>query len=91
MIENFRGYHCPIQHPGFSTVVDVDEDSYLCSRTPGSESGPRRAALEGRGRKPAYDVGAVTQAQYHYLWPNCTLSINPAIRTCRSTWGAGGA
>src|SRR5262245_40091448 len=29
MIENFlECYHCPIQHPGFSTVVDVDEESY---------------------------------------------------------------
>src|SRR5262249_26970411 len=29
MIENFlECYHCPVQHPGFSTVVDVDEESY---------------------------------------------------------------
>src|SRR5262249_57806132 len=29
MIENFlECYHCPVQHPGFSTVVDVDEDTY---------------------------------------------------------------
>ena len=28
--------------------------------------------------RPAYDVrGAVTQAQYHFLWPNLTISINP--------------
>ena len=27
MIENFlECYHCPVQHPGFSTVVDVDEE-----------------------------------------------------------------
>ena len=82
MIENFlECYHCPIQHPGFSTVVDVDEDTYALQPHDwfSSQVAPvRRSALEGGGRKPAYDVrGAVTQAQYHYLWPNLTLSINP--------------
>jgi len=29
MIENFlECYHCPVQHPGFSAVVDVAEESY---------------------------------------------------------------
>ena len=82
MIENFlECYHCPVQHPGFSTVVDVDEETYalVAHRWFSSQVAPvRRSALEGRGRKPAYEVrGAVTQAQYHYLWPNFTLSINP--------------
>ncbi len=82
MIENFlECYHCPVQHPGFSTVVDVDEDTYGLRAYEwfSSQVAPvRPSALEGRGRKPAYDVrGAVTQAQYHYLWPNVTLSINP--------------
>lgn len=82
MIENFlECYHCPVQHPGFSTVVDVDEDTYALQahRWFSSQVAPvRRSALEGGGRKPVYDArGAVTQAQYHYLWPNLTLSINP--------------
>jgi carnitine monooxygenase subunit len=82
MIENFlECYHCPVQHPGFTTVVDVAEDSYRLGAHEwfSSQIAPvRRSALEGNGRKPAYDVrGAVTQAQYHYLWPNLTLSINP--------------
>jgi hypothetical protein len=61
--------------------VDVDEDAYALEAHGwfSSQVAPvRRSALEGRGRKPAYDVrGAVTQAQYHHLWPNFTLSINP--------------
>jgi phenylpropionate dioxygenase-like ring-hydroxylating dioxygenase large terminal subunit len=82
LIENFlECYHCPIRHPGFSTVVDVDEDTYRLESHEwfSSQVAPvRRSALEGRGRKPAYDArGAVTQAQYHYLWPSFTLSINP--------------
>ena len=82
MIENFlECYHCPVQHPGFSAVVDVAEESYGLHAHEwfSSQVAPVRAsALEGRGRKTAYDVhGAVTQAQYHYLWPSLTISINP--------------
>jgi len=82
MIENFlECYHCPVQHPSFSTVVDVDEDTYSLRAYEwfSSQVAPvRRSALEGRGRKPPYDArGAVTQAQYHYLWPNFTVSVNP--------------
>jgi choline monooxygenase len=82
MIENYlECYHCPIQHPGFSTVVDVDEDVYSlrsyewfsCQVAP-----VRASALEGTGKKAAYDArGAVTQAQYNFLWPNFTININP--------------
>ncbi len=82
MIENFlECYHCPVRHPGFSAVVDVAEDSYGLRAYEwfSSQVAPvRRSALEGQGRKAAYDVrGAVTQAQYHFLWPNLTMSINP--------------
>jgi choline monooxygenase len=82
MIENFlECYHCPVQHPAFSAVVDVDEDSYALEPHGwfSSQVAPvRPSALEGRGRRPAYDVrGAITQAQYHFVWPNLTLSINP--------------
>jgi choline monooxygenase len=95
MIENFlECYHCPVQHPGFSTVVDVDEDAYVLRPYEwfSTQVAPvRRSALEGRGRRPAYDVrGAVIQAQYHYLWPNLTLSINPGHPNRRRRVGAGG-
>ncbi len=39
----------------------------------------RSAVLEGTSKKElAYDArGAVTQSQYHFLWPNFTININP--------------
>jgi choline monooxygenase len=82
MIENYlECYHCPVQHPGFSAVIDVDPDTYRLQAFEwfSSQTGPvRPSALEGKGKKPAYDArGAVTQAQYHMLWPNLTVSINP--------------
>ena len=82
MIENYlECYHCLIQHPGFSAVIDVDPDMYslqpyewFCSQV-----GPvRSAVLAGKSKKIAYDArGAVTQAQYHFVWPNFTININP--------------
>jgi choline monooxygenase len=82
MLENYlECYHCPVQHPGFSNVVDVDQDAYILRPYEGflSQVAPVRAsALAGTGKKTAYDVrGAVTQAQYHLLWPNLTININP--------------
>jgi choline monooxygenase len=82
MIENYlECYHCPVQHPGFSSVVDVDEDAYQLRPYEwfSSQVAPvRPSVLQGKGKKTAYDtLGAVTQAQYHLLWPNFTININP--------------
>lgn len=82
MLENYlECYHCPIQHPSFSAVIDVDPDTYLLRAYEWflSQVAPvRPSVLEGKGKKPTYDArGAVTQAQYHLLWPNFTLNLNP--------------
>lgn len=82
MIENYlECYHCPIQHPGFSAVVTVEPDAYSLRSYEwfSSQVGAvRPAALDGQARRGTYDArGAITQAQFHYLWPNFTLSINP--------------
>jgi phenylpropionate dioxygenase-like ring-hydroxylating dioxygenase large terminal subunit len=82
IVENFlECYHCPFRHPGFSAVVEVGEGDYSlrAHEWHSSQVAPvRPAAVEGRGRALAYDPrGAVSQAQYHFLWPNFTLSINP--------------
>jgi choline monooxygenase len=41
----------------------------------------RRAALDGTTKKGiAYDPhGPLAQSQYHFLWPNITISINPGL------------
>jgi phenylpropionate dioxygenase-like ring-hydroxylating dioxygenase large terminal subunit len=82
MLENFlECYHCPVAHPGFSAVIDVDPDSYVLEPRGWvlTQVAPVRAsALEGKVKQAAYDVrGAVTKAQYYLLWPNLTISINP--------------
>lgn len=82
MIENYlECYHCPVQHPDFSAVVDVAPDAYALKPYEWFSSrvaAVRATAVEGKGKKPAYDVrGAVTQSHYHFLWPNFTININP--------------
>ncbi len=62
-------------------MIDVDVDSYRYSTTRwySSQRAPvRAAALEGNGKKIAYDAhGEVHEAQYHFIWPNCTINIDP--------------
>jgi len=81
VLENYlECYHCPVAHPGFSKLIDVDPDAYalLVSPTFSSQIGPIRAsALSGNGRAPYLPVGEVTQSQYHFLWPNTTINISP--------------
>jgi phenylpropionate dioxygenase-like ring-hydroxylating dioxygenase large terminal subunit len=79
MIENFvECYHCPVQHPGFSAVIDVRPDAYRLEahRWFSSQAGSVRETISGEA--PPYDAeGDLREAQYHYLWPNLTISINP--------------
>jgi choline monooxygenase len=77
-IENYlECYHCAVAHPGFSKVIDVGPDEYLL-RAEGlalSQFGDVRESAHG---KVAYLANAdVGQAQYHMLFPNFTLNIDP--------------
>ena len=77
MIENYlECYHCPIQHPRFSKVINVDPDTYRLDKkgVVFRQTAPTRGATNGRMRGAP---GKVKEAQYHYLWPNLTLNINP--------------
>jgi len=78
-IENYlECYHCPVAHPGFSKVINVDPDAYSL-RSHGfvsSQFGPMREP-DGDGKAPYVPVGPVRQGQYHYVWPNLTMNIEP--------------
>jgi len=80
-LENYlECYHCPVAHPGFSKLIDVDPDSYALSVSPtfSSQIGPVRAsALSGNGSAPYVPEGDVTHSQFHFLWPNTTVNIVP--------------
>jgi choline monooxygenase len=84
MLENFlECYHCAIAHPSFSAAIDVRQENYQLTAhgwVLAQVGQVRQSALEGRSRVKIYDVGGeVSQPQYHVLWPNTTISINPGF------------
>ena len=84
MLENYlECYHCPVAHPGFSAAIDVRPGQYK------AEAYGRLLTQVGHVRPEIgkvaegvklYDThGTVTQAQYHLLFPNLTININPGF------------
>jgi len=80
VVENYlECYHCPVAHPSFADVLNVDEDEYrlevrewVCSQ----RTGLRRTVLDGGGG-PYDGRGEVREAQYHFVWPNLTINVGP--------------
>jgi len=84
MLENYlECYHCAVAHPGFSAAIDVRPDVYTLASHGwfSSQAGRvRPSALEGKAKVELYDVrGEVAESQYHFLWPNLTININPGF------------
>jgi phenylpropionate dioxygenase-like ring-hydroxylating dioxygenase large terminal subunit len=77
-LENYlECYHCPVAHPGFSKVIDVDPDSYrlMVNGFVSSQLGPvREKPSAGNGYDP---YGEVHASQYHFIWPNTTVNVAP--------------
>jgi choline monooxygenase len=66
--ENFlECYHCPVAHPGFSAVVDVDPDAYVL------EANGTFWSQYARLR----DDEAAPGGQFHLLFPNVKLNVYP--------------
>jgi ferredoxin-NADP reductase/phenylpropionate dioxygenase-like ring-hydroxylating dioxygenase large terminal subunit/ferredoxin len=84
MLENYlECYHCAIAHPGFSAAIDVQPENYDLAAHGwlASQVGHvRQSALEGKSAVKIYDArGDVAQSQYHLLFPNLTININPGF------------
>ncbi|MGA2412348.1 MAG: SRPBCC family protein [Candidatus Binataceae bacterium] len=84
MLENYlECYHCAVAHPGFSAAIDVLPGNYHLTGHGWflSQVGHvRQSALEGKSAVKIYDArGGLTQSQYHVLWPNFTININPGF------------
>jgi len=79
-IENYlECYHCAVAHPGFSKGLDVGADEYLYEAEGLAlmQFAHVRDSAKANG-KVAYLADAdVEQAQYHMLFPNCTINIDP--------------
>ena len=84
MLENYlECYHCAVAHPSFSAAIDVRQENYhltVHGWVLAQVGQVRPSALEGRSQVKIYDVGGeVAQSQYHLLWPNMTININPGF------------
>ncbi|HUZ84517.1 MAG TPA: aromatic ring-hydroxylating dioxygenase subunit alpha [Gaiellales bacterium] len=78
-IENdLECYHCPVAHPGFSNLIDVDPDRYMLevSDTFLSQYGPLREQPRD-GETPFNAVGELPRTQSHLFWPNISINVNP--------------
>jgi choline monooxygenase len=60
-------YHCPVAHPAFSAVVDVDPDAYVLEAHETFWS--QFARLRDNSAAPA--------GQFHLVFPNVKLSVYP--------------
>jgi choline monooxygenase len=68
-VENYlECYHCPVAHPGFSSLVDVGPDSYRLEVEAAvlSQFGERRA--DGEGERAC---------QFHLVWPALKVIVYP--------------
>jgi len=84
MLENYEEcYHCAVAHPGFSAAIDVLPGNYHLAVHGWfmTQVGyVRKSALEGKAQVKIYNArGSVEQAQYHLLFPNMTINVNPGF------------
>ncbi len=81
VVENYgECYHCPVAHPSFSRLMEVDPDSYALESGEhwSRASTPLRSWREGQTPRLPYDpAGPVTRGQFAFLWPNFTIVTNP--------------
>ena len=75
-VENFlECYHCAVAHPGFSDVIDVDEEAYRLETDPTFASHYARVREHPRGSH--YDASGGLDGQFHLVWPALKVNVMP--------------
>jgi choline monooxygenase len=75
LVENFlECYHCAVAHPGFSDVIDVDEEAYRLESHPTFAS--HYARVRERPRGSHYDTTGL-DGQFHLVWPALKVNVMP--------------
>jgi phenylpropionate dioxygenase-like ring-hydroxylating dioxygenase large terminal subunit len=78
VVENFlECYHCPVAHPSFSRLIDVDPDAYRLTTARWTSSQFGEVEQRAPSRYPYDPVGAIEAAQFHFGWPNWSLNVFP--------------
>ena len=74
--ENFlECYHCAVAHPAFSRLLDVSPDAYRLEV--GGTLFTQVGDVRGDGRAPYDAAGEIERGQFHFLFPNLKLNIEP--------------
>jgi phenylpropionate dioxygenase-like ring-hydroxylating dioxygenase large terminal subunit len=78
VVDNYlECYHCPVAHPGFTDLIDLDSYEIREYEYFSTQGGSMRQSARD-GRKRLYSVsGEVEDGFYAYLWPNFMLNIYP--------------
>lgn len=81
VVENYdECYHCPVAHPSFSLIMEVDPVSYRLEEGPWWSRAVTdvRASARRPGAKLAYNIqGPIGNGQFGYVWPNFMVVQNP--------------
>jgi choline monooxygenase len=78
VVDNYlECYHCPVAHPGFSSVIDVNNYTVTEYEYFSTQGGPKKESGK-KGQAELYNTsGEVKDGFYAYLWPNFTLNVYP--------------
>jgi choline monooxygenase len=77
VVENFlECYHCPIAHPGFADLIDLDQYRVTPHEYFSVQRGPLKTSAKEK-HKELYEANECQEGIYTYLWPNFMLNIYP--------------
>jgi choline monooxygenase len=78
VVDNYlECYHCPVAHPAFADLIDLDQYTIRAYPFYSTQTGPVTDAARA-GREGLYAVGEGVEAGFYvYLWPTFMLNIYP--------------
>jgi choline monooxygenase len=77
VVENFlECYHCPVCHPSFADLIDLDRYQIMPYEYFSVQRGPLKANARAQYK---YKFGAAEEPEgiYTYVWPNFMLNVYP--------------
>jgi phenylpropionate dioxygenase-like ring-hydroxylating dioxygenase large terminal subunit len=80
VVDNFlECYHCPVAHPGFVDVLDMQNYSIHLRKYHSVQGAPVKATGPSQpyGAAENLQEAEVQEGRYYWLWPNMMLNIYP--------------
>ncbi|MDQ3873996.1 MAG: aromatic ring-hydroxylating dioxygenase subunit alpha [Actinomycetota bacterium] len=76
VIENYlECYHCPVAHPGLTSLLDVDPDAYRLDA--GEWFSAQVAPVRDAAVSGADSTGDIAEGRFFFLWPNLRVNVFP--------------